>query len=134
AGGLIDSANSTLVAKSNTDSPLVATKKIGDHYVVELGFLPMSNDTMPAGWSGDGARLMANALLYSVGQAPPPNTAPVAVADTASTDEDTPVTIDVLANDNDGDGDALVVTNLVAGTGTESVIIDANGKVIFTPA
>ncbi|MBD2843552.1 Ig-like domain-containing protein, partial [Erythrobacter rubeus] len=35
------------------------------------------------------------------------NPPPVAANDTASTDEDVPVNIDVLANDNDPDGDAL---------------------------
>ncbi|WP_340138999.1 Ig-like domain-containing protein [Vibrio alginolyticus] len=37
----------------------------------------------------------------------PVNDAPVAKDDTAVTDEDTPVTIDVLPNDTDIDGDKL---------------------------
>ncbi|MEO9898404.1 MAG: Ig-like domain-containing protein, partial [Paracoccaceae bacterium] len=37
--------------------------------------------------------------------------APVAADDTATTDEDTPVEIDVLTNDSDPDGDALTVTS-----------------------
>ena len=40
------------------------------------------------------------------------NDAPVAVADTAATDEDRPVTVDVLANDRDVDGDALRIESV----------------------
>ena len=40
------------------------------------------------------------------------NDAPVAVADTAATDEDEPVTVDVLANDSDVDGDALRIASV----------------------
>lgn len=37
---------------------------------------------------------------------------PIALDDSASTDEDTPVVISVLANDTDADGDPLTVTDL----------------------
>ncbi|WP_298303488.1 Ig-like domain-containing protein [uncultured Erythrobacter sp.] len=59
------------------------------------------------------------------------NPAPLASDDTASTAEDTPVNIDVLANDNDPDGDALTVTQASAGNG--SVVIEADGTVTYTP-
>ena len=39
------------------------------------------------------------------------NSAPIAVADTATTNEDTFVVIDVLANDTDIDGDELTITS-----------------------
>lgn len=60
------------------------------------------------------------------------NPAPVAANDTASTDEDTPVTIDVLANDTDPDGDALTVISASATNGT--VIRNADGTITYTPA
>ena len=41
-----------------------------------------------------------------------PNAPPVANDDAVATDEDTPVKIDVLANDVDADGDALEVVGL----------------------
>ena len=44
------------------------------------------------------------------------NTAPVAANDSAHTCADTPVTVNVLANDSDADGDALSITS-VAGRG-----------------
>ena len=40
------------------------------------------------------------------------NDAPVAVADTTATDEDEPVTVDVLANDSDVDGDPLRIASV----------------------
>jgi len=60
------------------------------------------------------------------------NTAPTAIADNASTSEDTLVTIDVLANDTDADGDTLSVT---AATSSDGVVtINADGTLSFTPA
>jgi VCBS repeat-containing protein len=59
------------------------------------------------------------------------NTAPVTVPNTAITDEDTPVTIDVLANDSDPDGDPLTVTEATAENGT--VTINPDGTITYTP-
>ncbi len=59
------------------------------------------------------------------------NDAPVAVNDTASTPEDTPVTVTVLANDTDVDGDTLSVTSATAANG--SVVRNANGTITYTP-
>ncbi|WP_147104490.1 cadherin-like domain-containing protein [Tateyamaria sp. syn59] len=61
------------------------------------------------------------------------NDGPTAVDDTASTDEDTPVTIDVLANDTDLDGDALTITGATvpADQGTVEIV---DNKLLFTPA
>jgi large repetitive protein len=60
------------------------------------------------------------------------NPGPTAVNDSASTAEDTPVTIAVLANDTDPDGDPLTVTSVTAAHGT--VVINANGTITYTPA
>ncbi|MCS0449573.1 tandem-95 repeat protein [Vibrio diabolicus] len=63
----------------------------------------------------------------------PVNDAPVAKDDTAITDEDTPVTIDVLPNDNDVDGDKLSIesASVPKEQGTVEVV---DGKLVFTPA
>ena len=45
----------------------------------------------------------------------PVNDAPVAVDDADTTPEDTPITIDVQANDSDLDGDALTTIILLTG-------------------
>ncbi len=59
------------------------------------------------------------------------NRPPVANPDTAVTDEDTPVTLDVLANDTDADGHPLSVIEASAGYGT--VTINPDGTVTYTP-
>ena len=67
-------------------------------------------------------------VAVSVGAA---NDAPVAEEDTASTTEDTAVTIDVLGNDTDLDGDPLSVTSASATNGT--VVVAADGSLTYTP-
>jgi len=44
------------------------------------------------------------------------NDAPVANNDSATTDEDTPVTVNVVGNDTDVDGDSLVVSSVTQST------------------
>ncbi|MEQ6203787.1 Ig-like domain-containing protein, partial [Sulfitobacter sp. HNIBRBA2951] len=67
-------------------------------------------------------------VTVSVGEVSDP---PVAEDDTAETDEDTPVTIDVLGNDSDPDGDDLTVTDATSPDGT--VTINEDGTIEFTP-
>lgn len=60
------------------------------------------------------------------------NLNPVLVDDTATTEEDTAVVVDVLGNDSDPEGDPLSVT----GTSTPangSVVINGDGTVTYTP-
>jgi large repetitive protein len=60
------------------------------------------------------------------------NDQPVANDDSAATDEDTAVIVDVRANDTDADGDTLGVSNVGAATkGTTEITPD--GKVRYTP-
>ena len=61
----------------------------------------------------------------------PVNDAPEAADDTAETDEDTPVVIDVLDNDSDPDGDPLDVTGGTADNGT--VTVNPDGTITYTP-
>ncbi|WP_461547445.1 Ig-like domain-containing protein, partial [Sphaerotilus sulfidivorans] len=60
-----------------------------------------------------------------------PNQPPQAVNDIASTPEDTPVTIDVLANDSDPNGDPLSVT--AASVDRGQVAIQPDGRLLYTP-
>ena len=60
-----------------------------------------------------------------------PNRAPVAVHDTTSTPEDTPVDIDVRHNDSDPDGDALTITSF--GQPRHGRVIRHNGDLEFLP-
>jgi len=60
------------------------------------------------------------------------NDAPVAVNDEATTDEDVPVVIDVLANDTDVDGDTLTVDSITQGS-IGTVVINADDTITYTP-
>ena len=61
------------------------------------------------------------------------NDAPVATGDAATTAEDTPVSIAVLANDTDVDGDSLSVTTVsVPAHGSAAANLD--GTITYTPA
>ncbi len=59
------------------------------------------------------------------------NTAPVAANDSASTDENTSVTIPVLSNDYDADGDSLSITSVSGVNGSAQI---SGGSIVFTPA
>ena len=65
----------------------------------------------------------------------PINDPPVAADDVASTDEDTPVNIDVLANDADVDEplDPTSVT-VVTPPGNGSAVVESDGSITYTPA
>ncbi len=63
----------------------------------------------------------------------PVNDAPDAVNDSVTTDEDTPITIDLLDNDTDVDGDTLEITaaSVPAEQGTVEIVA---GELLYTPA
>ncbi|MEM0986410.1 MAG: Ig-like domain-containing protein [Pseudomonadota bacterium] len=70
------------------------------------------------------------------------NNAPTTVDDTRTIDEDTSVTIDVLANDNDAQNDPITLTEIngnsviigeTVSVGEADVSIDANGVLTVTP-
>ena len=60
------------------------------------------------------------------------NDAPIALDDTASTDDRTAIVINVLANDTDADGDSLVVVSATVDNG--SVVINEDGTLTYTAA
>jgi DNA/RNA endonuclease G (NUC1) len=62
----------------------------------------------------------------------PVNDAPVAVDDSANTDEDTPVTVSVLSNDTDVEGDTLSVSAVTQGAHGSAAIVGSDVK--YTPA
>jgi PKD repeat protein len=64
--------------------------------------------------------------------APPPNQTPTANPDQAVTTEDTPVRIDVLANDVDPDRDSLTA-RVVSGPASGTAAVDAGGTITYTP-
>ncbi|MEZ6061200.1 MAG: Ig-like domain-containing protein [Planctomycetaceae bacterium] len=62
----------------------------------------------------------------------PVNDVPVAAPDDATTDEDTSVVIDVLANDFDVDGDDLTV-DPQEGPSNGTIVINEDGTITYTP-
>jgi uncharacterized delta-60 repeat protein len=62
----------------------------------------------------------------------PVNSPPDAVYDTATTNEDSPVVVSVLANDTDPDGNPLTITSVTQGT-NGSVVNNGDGTVTYTP-
>ena len=77
-------------------------------------------------------------VLGAVGAAPAqagPNSAPVAVPDTASVVVGAEVRIDPRVNDSDLDGDALTVTGAVLQSGSATVVLDDTAQqVVITPS
>ena len=70
-------------------------------------------------------------VIIDVGGDPEP---PVAVADNATTAEDTPVTISILGNDSDPDGTLDPSTvSIVAGPSNGTLVVNADGSVDYTP-
>ena len=86
--------------------------------------------------NGGSATVAVTITVTVVTEPPPPpppvNAAPLAVDDAAETAEDTPVTIDVLANDRDADGDTLTVMEVSAPAHGTARLTDA-GAVEYTP-
>lgn len=62
----------------------------------------------------------------------PVNDAPDAVNDSATTDENIPVTVTVKDNDSDIDGDTLTVS-LASNPSSGSAIVNSNGTITYTP-
>jgi Ca2+-binding RTX toxin-like protein len=59
------------------------------------------------------------------------NRLPITIDDTAATDEDVSIVIDVLSNDSDADGHVLSVNSASAANG--SIVIQADGSLSYTP-
>jgi hypothetical protein len=74
---------------------------------------------------------IGQANLDAIPDEPPANQAPSAVNDTAPTPYNTPVSVDVLANDSDPEGQALTITSATSLTGATVNVV--NGKVQYTP-
>ena len=80
----------------------------------------------------DSADGQTTATVYVTIQ--PVNDAPTAAPDTATTAEDTPVTISVLANDSDVEGNTLSVLSAGGGSLAQSITVNPDGAITYTPA
>ncbi|WP_333797218.1 fibronectin type III domain-containing protein [Rheinheimera sp.] len=87
--------------------------------------------TIEDGGANDDDGLVNSAVVDPGGVSVYFNTAPVAVNDSANTDDRTAITINVLANDQDVDKDVLTVISATAQQG--SVRIEADNQLRYTP-
>ena len=63
----------------------------------------------------------------------PVNDDPTGVADSGETEFQTPITMDVGANDTDVEGDTVTPTSISSEPSNGSVVIDAEGRITYTP-
>ncbi len=100
----------------------------GVTYTPNANFFGTDTLTYTISDSNNGGTDTATVTINVTGVQDPPN----AVDDTASTDEDTAVVIDVLTNDTDVDGDTLSITSTtIPPNGT--VVVNADGTITYTP-
>ncbi|HEY6172912.1 MAG TPA: Ig-like domain-containing protein, partial [Kofleriaceae bacterium] len=121
------------------DSLIVASFTQAAHGTVAVvagiaSYIPAANYNGPDAFSytiADPSGAMSSATVHIT--VLPVNDPPVAVDDSATLDEDTSATIDVVANDSDVDGDALTVTSVTQPANGTAAIVDAR-HVSYTPA
>jgi len=89
------------------------------------------NGTDSFSYKANDGTVDSNTVMVSI-TVNPVNDRPVAVDDSATTDEDTAVTIEVLANDSDPDGDSLTVNGVTQGE-NGTVTSNPDGSVTYTP-
>ncbi len=62
------------------------------------------------------------------------NDAPIVINESPMTDEDTPINLDLIANDSDPDGDAITLDSVDAvSTSGGTVVVELDGTVTYTP-
>lgn len=92
------------------------------------------NDPRYAEYFGCGVVDADEAVLGLTPPPPPTNRAPVANGDSATTNEDTAVSISVTVNDSDPDGDPLTITAVGSPTSGTAVLEPGGTTIRFTPA
>ena len=114
------------------DSPLHGTITLNANgsfnYVPDAGF--NGSDTFTYRASDGDLTSAATTVVITVDAAA--NNVPVAVNDSATTNKDVAVAVNVLANDTDGDGDSLSVA-IVSNPTNGSTVVNTNGTVTYTP-
>lgn len=118
---------------TETSSPFKGTLQITDGNTT-VTYVPKNNDTGTYTFSytindDNGGTATANVTIIVGGSG---NNPPIAVNDSATTDQDTPVTINVLANDSDPDGDSISIDSLSSPTHGNAVD-NGDGTITYTP-
>lgn len=115
----VASSNSTVASATLSGASLSITPKAAGNTTITVT-------------ASDGKASVQDQFVVTVTAAP--NSPPKAVNDSRSTPEDTPVSIEVLANDSDPDGDALDKGTLTVVTSPKNGAFSiSNGAVTYTP-
>ncbi|MCI0731835.1 MAG: tandem-95 repeat protein, partial [Chloroflexi bacterium] len=96
-------------------------------YTPDENFNGADSFTYTAGDGNGGSATATVAVAVS-----PVNDDPLAVDDAATTPEDTPVTVDVLANDSDVDGDVLAVASITQ-PANGTAVLNLDDTITYTP-
>lgn len=125
-----DADGDTLGITNVTDGSHGTVAISGDQviYTPANGFSGNDSFTYTVSDGEDSAAATVNVTIKAVVSS---NTAPVATDDSASTLFNTPVTIDVMANDTDADGDPLSI--IAAANGSNGTAAIDLGKIVYTP-
>jgi hypothetical protein len=126
-----DPEGDSLTVVSVTDPPHGSVVNNGDGtvtYTPDPGFFSPPDDSFQYTVS-DGQLADTATVTVTVQQG---NHPPIANGDSATTQQDTPVTVNVVANDSDPDGDSLSVVS-VTDPPHGSVVNNGNGTVTYTP-
>jgi hypothetical protein len=127
----VDSSSFTFEIVSGPSNGTLSGSGATRTYTPNLNFVGSDSFTFRAN-DGSANSNTATVTITVGGQ----NDAPVAVDDTASTSEDVPLSIQVLANDTDDENDPLTVQSVAVTSATNGTVsISADKKsVLFTPS
>ena len=124
-----DGGETLLVLEASAANGTIEIQENGElHYTPNLNFNGADTITYSI-WNGTETSFIDTAEVAVT--VTPVNDPPDAVADSATTDEDVPVNIDVLANDTDPENDMLTVTS--AGAVNGSVVVESDNTLTYTP-
>ncbi len=115
-----DSSNTQL----DTDTPVFSSNSLNEYYYEsDTPFVKITiQATVQAGFAIDNLTLEGD------------NIPPVAIDDTATTDEDTSATIDVVANDSDSDGSLDISSvSVVSSPANGTAVYNGDGTFTYTP-
>lgn len=133
----IDGTGSVNLGTLGSTFPNIDTLEISDTVTVEIN---SANDITDLGLteitgSGEinsGGSAAVDAALDVITVDPAINTLPHVVGESGVTTENSPITVDVLANDSDSDNDTLTLSSTTVQSGNGSVSI-IDGKILFDP-
>lgn len=124
----------SVLMRNQNDSPILSVREFGNGRVVHFAIAP--------NWLGGDSnfsntnvqQIYIDSIKWSAGCGET-NTAPSAVADVYSTDEDTPLVIPadgILDNDSDADTDALTAILVTGPANAQSFTLNPNGSFNYT--